>query len=72
MKKLLIVCIVSAFLFSCQQGKQPVVDTKDYFAQQDSGMQSGNVKFVEVESFGKKFKVDGPSRNEGEAGISIT
>ncbi len=57
MKKLLIVCIVSAFLFSCQQGKQPVVDTKDYFAQQDSGMQSGNVKFVEVESFGKKFKV---------------
>ena len=57
MKKLLIVFILSAFFFSCKQGNQPAVDTKDYFAQQDSGIQSGNVKFVEIESFGKKFKV---------------
>jgi len=57
MKKLLIVLMLSAFLFSCQQGNQTAVDTKAYFAQQDSGIQSGNVKFVEIESFGKKFKV---------------
>ena len=57
MKKLVIVLMLSTIFFSCQPGNQPAVDTKDYFAQQDSGMQSGNIKFVEVESFGKKFKV---------------
>ena len=57
MKKLLLICFVATLFFSCKQGSQDAVDAKAYFAQQDSGMQSGNVKFVEVESFGKKFKV---------------
>ena len=57
MKKLLLICFVATVFFSCKQGSQDVVDAKVYFAPQDSGIQSGNVKFVEIESFGKKFKV---------------
>lgn len=57
MKKLLLICFVATLFFSCKQGDQDVVDAKVYFAQQDSGIQSGNVKFIEIESFGKKFKV---------------
>ena len=57
MKKLLIICFVAAVFFSCKQASKDAVDAKVYFAQQDSGIQSGNVKFVEIESFGKKFKV---------------
>jgi hypothetical protein len=57
MKNILLICFVATQFFSCKQGSQDVVDAKVYFAQQDSGMQSGNVKFVEIESFGKKFKV---------------
>jgi proline iminopeptidase len=30
---------------------------QSYFATQDSGVQNGNIKWVEIESFGKKFKV---------------
>ena len=57
MKKLLFIFFVATVFFSCKQGSQDVVGAKNYFAQHDSGIQSGNVKFVEIESFGKKFKV---------------
>jgi proline iminopeptidase len=40
---------------ACQQPSG--ITTADYFAMQDSGMQTGNVKLIEIESLGKKFKI---------------
>ena len=40
---------------ACQQPSG--IKTADYFAIQDSGMQKGNVKVIEIESLGRKFNI---------------
>ena len=46
------------FLLSCNTNEnKSSVSLQSYFSSQDSGVQNGNIKWVEVESFGKKFKV---------------
>jgi proline iminopeptidase len=45
-------------LFGCNTQKTNQENSlQSYFAAQDSGVQNGNIKWVEIESFGKKFKV---------------
>jgi proline iminopeptidase len=56
--KNLIFLVLLVTMFACNTNKQQSNATlATYFAKQDSGIQAGNTKFVEIESFGKKFKV---------------
>lgn len=60
MKTHLLLIIFSAIvLFSCKnkQDQNETTSLKSYFSVQDSGVQTGNVRIVEIESFGKKFKI---------------
>ena len=57
LKKYLGVIVLICFLGACKNEQENEVSTRDYFAAQDSGVQAGNAKFIEIESFGKKFKV---------------
>lgn len=50
--------VVFISLFACKsENQQSPTSLQSYFAPQDSGVQAGNVKIVEIESFGKKFKI---------------
>lgn len=55
MKKLFILFGVAAILCGCKQSAQ--LSLSDYFARQDSGIQTGNEKIVQIESLGKKFNI---------------
>lgn len=50
--------VVFISLFACKsENQKSPTSLQSYFAPQDSGVQAGNVKIVEIESFGKKFKI---------------
>ena len=52
------ILMAGVLFFSCKNNSsQADGSLQRYFAAQDSGMQNGNIKWVEIESFGKKFKV---------------
>jgi proline iminopeptidase len=56
--KYLLISLLITFLFGCNTQKTNQENSlQSYFAAQDSGVQNGNIKWVEIESFGKKFKV---------------
>jgi proline iminopeptidase len=56
--KYLLISLLITFLFACNTQKTNQENSlQSYFATQDSGVQNGNIKWVEIESFGKKFKV---------------
>ncbi len=56
--KYLLISLLTTFLFACNTQKTNQENSlQSYFATQDSGVQNGNIKWVEIESFGKKFKV---------------
>ena len=56
--KYAIFSVLLVLLFACNSNKEQSNATlATYFAKQDSGIQAGNAKFIEIESFGKKFKV---------------
>ena len=55
MKKIFFLIGLAALVFGCKQSAQ--INTSDYFAKQDSGIQTGNEKIIQIESFGKKFNV---------------
>jgi len=56
--KYLLIPFLIIFLLACNTQKPNQENSlQSYFAAQDSGIQNGNIKWVEIESFGKKFKV---------------
>ena len=56
--KYLLTSFLITFLLACNSQKANQENSlQTYFAAQDSGVQNGNIKWVEIESFGKKFKV---------------
>ncbi|MEY3563614.1 MAG: hypothetical protein RLZZ294_1620 [Bacteroidota bacterium] len=55
MKKIFFLIGLAALVFGCKQSAK--INTSDYFAKQDSGIQTGNEKIIQIESFGKKFNV---------------
>lgn len=56
--KFLFILLTGVLILSCNNNSDHSSTTlQSYFASQDSGIQNGNIKWVEIESFGKKFKV---------------
>jgi proline iminopeptidase len=55
MKQIFILLGLTAMLVGCKQSSQ--ISLADYFARQDSGMQTGNEKIIQIESLGKKFNI---------------
>ena len=57
MKKLLSILSFAVVIASCKQSSNQSVSLSEYFAKQDTGIQTGNEKIIEIESLGKKFKI---------------
>ncbi len=56
--KYIFILLAGALILSCNNNSNhSSASLQSYFASQDSGIQNGNIKWVEIESFGKKFKV---------------
>ncbi|MFZ9743274.1 MAG: proline iminopeptidase-family hydrolase [Chitinophagaceae bacterium] len=57
MKKTIIFLAIAFTVFSCKQSSKDVPALSEYFAKQDSGIQTGNEKVIQIESLGKKFNI---------------
>jgi proline iminopeptidase len=57
MKYLLIFVVIFSMAACKSNDQKSTASLQSYFVSQDSGVQTGNIKIVEIESFGKKFKI---------------
>lgn len=57
MKKLIFALLLLSGMLSCKQSSNDATSLSDYFAKQDDGIQTGNEKIIQIESFGKKFNI---------------
>ncbi|MEY4629476.1 MAG: hypothetical protein RLZZ595_1802 [Bacteroidota bacterium] len=52
-----VIAILALTVFGMNCGEKSTTKKNDYFAAQETGIQSGNVKMVTIESMGKKFNI---------------
>ena len=63
MRNLLHILFAFILFLSCKQPANQVLSLSEYFAKQDSGIQTGNEKVIQIESL-EKNSIYGPSDSE--------
>lgn len=57
MKKLIFILAFASAFASCKESSSDKPSLSEYFTKQDSGIQTGNEKIIQIESLGKKFNI---------------